>query len=101
MINNLRTYGTGPFTVAVVHGGPGAHGDMAAVAQELSGPHGVLEPLQTASTPDGQVRELTGILSANRDLPLTLIGHSWGALLSFMVTAKDPAPVKKNLMILQ
>ena len=32
----LRTYGKGPFIMAVVHGGPGALGSIAPVAKELS-----------------------------------------------------------------
>jgi hypothetical protein len=33
-MNNLRKYGIGPFSVAVIHGGPGASGSMAPVAKE-------------------------------------------------------------------
>ncbi len=77
-MNNLRTYGSRPFRVAVIHGGPGAPGEMAPVAKELSSGMGVLEPLQTASSVGGQVRELRTVLKENVDLPVTLIGCSWG-----------------------
>lgn len=43
-MNNLRKYGSEPFTVAVIHGGPGAAGEMAPVAKEISAYRGVLEP---------------------------------------------------------
>lgn len=43
----LRTYGQAPFKGAVLHGGPGAPGEMAPVAKELARFCGVLEPLQT------------------------------------------------------
>jgi len=33
-LNNLRQYGNAPFSVAVIHGGPGASGEMAPVARE-------------------------------------------------------------------
>ncbi len=33
-MKNLRTYGAAPFGIAVVHGGPGAPGQMAPVARE-------------------------------------------------------------------
>ncbi len=49
-MKNLRKYGEAPFKVAVIHGGPGAPGEMAPVARELSSVSGVLEPLQTATT---------------------------------------------------
>ena len=35
-VKNLRTYGEAPFNIAVIHGGPGAAGEMAPVARELA-----------------------------------------------------------------
>jgi hypothetical protein len=35
-MKTIRRYGNSPFSVAVVHGGPGALGEMAPVAMELS-----------------------------------------------------------------
>lgn len=61
-MKNLRKYGKPPFNIAVIHGGPGAPGEMAPVARELSSYCGVLEPLQTEASLEGQVRELYGIL---------------------------------------
>ncbi len=98
-IRNPRKYGSPPFGVAVIHGGPGAPGEMAPVARELSFTHGVLEPLQTAISLDGQVRELRDVLEKNGDSPVTLIGWSWGAWLSFIYTAMDPAFVRKLILI--
>lgn len=46
-MDNLRIYGKSPFKVAVIHGGPGATGEMAPLAHQLSSKRGVLEPLQT------------------------------------------------------
>ena len=96
---NLRKYGKMPFRVAVVHGGPGAPGEMAPVARQLSAFTGVLEPLQTATTIEGQVRELKAVLEKHAALPVTLIGFSWGALLSFIFTARYPSFVKKLILI--
>ena len=98
-MNNLRTYGEPPFTVAVVHGGPGAPGEMAPVARELSADAGVLEPLQTAATLEGQVEELKQVLESSGDLPIILIGFSWGAMLSFILAARHPTLVKKLILI--
>jgi pimeloyl-ACP methyl ester carboxylesterase len=98
-MKNLRTYGTKPFDVAVIHGGPGAPGEMAPVARELSNIKGVLEPLQTAITLEGQVQELEVVLKENGDLPLALIGFSWGAMLSFIFAAHYPSFVKKLILV--
>jgi pimeloyl-ACP methyl ester carboxylesterase len=95
----LRTYGKPPFEVAVIHGGPGAAGEMAPVAQKLSLGRGILEPLQTKSTIKDQISELKTILERNADLPVTLIGFSWGAWLSFLFAAKNPTFVKKLILI--
>jgi pimeloyl-ACP methyl ester carboxylesterase len=98
-MKNLRKYGKSPYTVAVVHGGPGAPGELAPVARELSSLSGALEPLQTKSTLEGQVQELRGVLKEHADLPVILIGHSWGAFLGFIVAARYPALVKKLILI--
>jgi len=72
---------------------------MAPVARELSLDAGVLEPLQTASTIEGQVEELRKILERYGNPPLILIGFSWGAWLSYIVTAYYPQLVKKLILI--
>src|SRR2546426_5265244 len=57
-VKTFRKYGGDPFRVVVVHGGPGAAGSVAPMARKLGQTRGVLEPLQTATTLDGQVEEL-------------------------------------------
>ncbi|MBN1235549.1 MAG: alpha/beta hydrolase [Methanotrichaceae archaeon] len=96
---NPRRYGSPPFSVAVIHGGPGAGGEMALVAEELCSDRGILEPLQTAHTLWDQVDELKGLLPENARLPVTLIGFSWGAWLSFILAARYPAMVKKLVLV--
>jgi pimeloyl-ACP methyl ester carboxylesterase len=98
-MDNLRIYGKPPFKIAVIHGGPGAPGEIAPVARQLSSVCGVLEPLQTAKTIEGQIDELKAVLKKNGDLPVTLIGWSWGAWLSFLFTAHHPNLVKKLILI--
>jgi len=98
-MRNLRSYGKAPFNVAVIHGGPGAGGEMAPVARELASGWGILEPIQTATSLQGQVEELKTVLEKNGDLPVTLIGFSWGAWLSFIVAAHYPALVKKLILV--
>jgi pimeloyl-ACP methyl ester carboxylesterase len=98
-MKDLRTYGKAPFRAAVIHGGPGAGGEMAPVARELARGSGVLEPIQTATSVDGQVAELRSVLEARGDGPMTLIGYSWGAWLSFMAAAQHPALVRKLILV--
>jgi len=96
---NLRKYGQAPFTVAVVHGGPGAPGEMADIARELSSETGVLEPLQTADTVQGQVEELRDVLEKDGSLPITVIGFSWGAWLGCILAASCPHCVRKLILV--
>jgi pimeloyl-ACP methyl ester carboxylesterase len=98
-LKNLRKYGNKPFTVAVIHGGPGAPGGMAPVARELSVVCGTLEPLQTAASIAGQLQELRAALQEYADLPLILVGHSWGAWLSFILAADYPMMIKKLILV--
>jgi pimeloyl-ACP methyl ester carboxylesterase len=72
---------------------------MAAVAQELCSDRGVLEPIQTAHSLQGQIEELKGLLEENAQPPITLIGFSWGAWLSFILAAHYPAMVKKLVLV--
>jgi predicted GNAT family acetyltransferase/pimeloyl-ACP methyl ester carboxylesterase len=96
---NLRCYGAAPYHVAVVHGGPGAGGEMAPVARRLAAGRGVLEPIQTATSLPGQVAELSAVLEQHASLPATLIGFSWGAWLSVLVAAHHPALVGKLILV--
>jgi pimeloyl-ACP methyl ester carboxylesterase len=98
-MQNPRTYGNPPCTVAVVHGGPGAGGEMAPVARELAGAWGVLEPLQTARSLDGQVEELRDVLERHAATPIILLGYSWGAWLSCIVAARYPALVQRLVLV--
>jgi len=94
-----RIYGDGPMRVAVVHGGPGALGEMAPVARRLSGTMGVVEPLLTATTIDGQVEECAAALREYAEVPAVLVGHSWGAWLSLIVAARYPSYVQKVVCV--
>ena len=96
---NPRIYGEYPYGVAVIHGGPGAPGSVASVARELSKTFGVLEPLQTKNTLDGQVKELKGLLEEHGELPIILIGWSHGSGLSTLLAARHPDIVRKLILI--
>lgn len=98
-MDTLRLHGPAPYTVAVLHGGPGAPGYMAPVARRLSVRRGVLEPLQTAETLDGQVEELHRVLVAHAELPVVLIGSSWGAMLGYIYATRHPECVRRLVMV--
>jgi pimeloyl-ACP methyl ester carboxylesterase len=72
---------------------------MAPLARKLASSWGVLEPLQTRASLDEQRAELKTILERNGELPITLIGFSWGAWLSFILAAHYPKIVKKLILI--
>ena len=99
-MENPRKYGTPPYSIAVIHGGPGAGGEMAPVARKLASyGWGSLEPLQRATTLDGQVEELGIALERHAHVPATLIGFSWGAWLSYIVAARHPRLVEKLILV--
>lgn len=98
-MKNIRKYGKAPYTIAVIHGGPGIPGEMAPVARALSRQYGVLEPIQTAATLDAQIEELKSVLCRESRLPVTLVGFSWGAMLSYLFTALNPEYVKKLILV--
>jgi pimeloyl-ACP methyl ester carboxylesterase len=72
---------------------------MAPVARALAADRGILEPIQTAISLEGQVGELKSVLQESGDLPVTLIGFSWGAWLSFIVAARFPGIVTKLILV--
>ena len=98
-METIRRYGKEPFSVVVVHGGPGAGGELAPVARELGKARGVLEPIQSATSLKGQVAELHAVLQDEANLPVTLIGHSWGAWLCYMVAAAFPDLVGRLILV--
>lgn len=98
-MRNVRTYGEAPFRTAVLHGGPGALGEMAPVARELAGGRGVLEPLQTKDSIEGLIGELKLGLEEEASGPVTLIGHSWGAWLGCLFAASHPSLVQKLVLV--
>ena len=98
-MKNIRIHGNSPFHIALIHGGPGVSGEMAPVARELESGWGILEPIQTAASIEGQIEELKAVLETNGNLPVTLVGFSWGAWLSFLFAANYPALVRKLILI--
>ena len=99
MKENYRKYGTAPYQVVLVHGGPGAAGEMAPVAEELCSEMGVAEGLQTGTSLHDQIEELHNTIHQQADHPVILVGFSWGAWLSMLTAAKYPQEVRKLILI--
>lgn len=72
---------------------------MAPVARELSRQAGILEPLQSAETLDGQVEELRAQLEEHAAQPVTLIGYSWGAWLAWITAGRYPRLVRRLVLV--
>ncbi len=99
MLNNVRLHGQAPFTLVAVHGGPGGVGEARPFAEELSKEFGVVEPYLLSESLEGQIDDLRTAIGRYADAPVTLIGHSYGAMLCYMFAARFPELVEKLIMI--
>ena len=95
----FRVYGQKPYTIVVIHGGPGAGGEMAPIARRLSSEWGVIEPIQTKKSIEKQIQELESTFTENCSPPLILVGYSWGAWLSLLFAVQHSSVVKKLILI--
>jgi pimeloyl-ACP methyl ester carboxylesterase len=98
-LQNLRKYGKPPYSVVLVHGGPGAPGSLRTVAEEISADRGVIEALQTGYSIDSLLVELQVTVTLHGIPPLTLVGHSWGAWLSLLFASRYPDLVRKLILV--
>lgn len=101
----VRSYGnSGPYIV-LLHGGPGAAGEMAPVARNLCSRFRVLEPLQRTSgkvplTVACHVEDLHNVLREPLQAgPVRLVGFSWGAMLALTYAARHPEKTDRVILI--
>ena len=93
----VRHYGEGGPWVVVLHGGPAAVGDVAPIAKGISRSFRAVEPWQRGSgnaplTVARHVADLHELATdLNGDSPLTIVGHSWGAMLALCYAAEHPS----------
>lgn len=99
MVNSIRKYGQKPYRIILLHGGPGAAGEMRPVAETLSKYFSILECLQTEKSINRQIKELHGQLTSSAEIPTILIGFSWGAWLGILFASKYPNLVKKLILV--
>jgi len=69
----INTYGEAPYNIVLLHGGPGAIGEMGPVAKHLSSKFGVLEPLQSKYSIKELIEELKDSIQKNSDIPVILV----------------------------
>lgn len=98
MIGTVHRYGVAPFQAAAIHGGPGAPGSAIGLAREMARYCGTLEPWQTGFSIQEQIEELAEQLQKNGNLPMVLVGHSWGAWLAAL-TAESHADLVSGLIL--
>jgi len=98
-MNTVLKYGNPPHRIGLVHGGPGAAGEMRPVALELSQEFGVLELLQSAPSVKGQIRELHDQLTTAADNPVILVGYSWGAWLALLYAGEHSDTAHKLVLV--
>jgi len=102
---SVRHYGEHGSYLVLLHGGPGAPGEMAPVARCLSDRFRVLEPLQRRSgvvplTVARHVADLHEVLRGPlREGPVRLVGFSWGAMLALTYAARYPVEVERLILI--
>lgn len=92
-------YGDSPYSIILLHGGPGAAGEMLPVAERLSKTAGVIEPFQGKNTIDELICELHEVVQEAACSPVYLVGYSWGAWLGYMYAARYPDKVKKLILV--
>lgn len=92
-----RCYGLHGTTVFLLHGGPGAAGYMAPMAQAMEDSFRVVEPFQRRSRPGEvltvarHVKDLADLIRAEcSNGPPAVVGHSWGAMLALAFAAAHP-----------
>ncbi|MFP4186170.1 MAG: alpha/beta fold hydrolase [Thermoplasmata archaeon] len=97
-MNRARRYGEPSYDLVVIHGGPGAIGDVGPLAEELSEGYSVMEPFFDQVSIKGQIDRLKEAVESSCEDDVTLIGHSWGAWLGWIFAA-DSQRVDKLIII--
>jgi pimeloyl-ACP methyl ester carboxylesterase len=94
-----RLYGKAPYTIALVHGGPGAPGSLKPLAENISRYYGVIEILQSKEEIDDLLLDMLIVINELDCRKIAVIGHSWGAWLSVLFAARCPEYIKKIILI--
>lgn len=71
-----RVYGLHGAPVIVLHGGPGASGYMASLAQQIADEFRVIEPLQRSSGEEPLTVDFHAIVDSNPELPFDELANA-------------------------
>ncbi len=66
---NFKLYGSPPFNLVLLHGGPGAAGSLAPLAEVLAKSCGLIEAYQTRSAVKDLVSDLHALIRKNATPP--------------------------------
>lgn len=101
----VRKHGdSGPYVV-LLHGGPGAPGEMYPVARHLSSDFRLLEPLQRLSgdVPQTVALHVDDLHDVLQEIPegekVHLVGFSWGAMLALTYAARHPEQIGRVILV--
>ncbi len=99
-MGKVNHYGPGAPQIVLVHGGPGAPGELKPVCEELANRGiGCIEPMQSAHSLEGQVEELKAQIETYCNVPICLLGYSWGAMLALLTAAKYPHLANQVILV--
>ena len=98
LYETFRKYGQAPFKIVLIHGGPGAAGELYPLALELSKNTGIIELLQTKKSIQSLLYEMLHHINELCDKPVFLVGHSWGGMLASGYLGYAPEKVAKAVM---
>ena len=102
---HVRAYGNEGPTVIVLHGGPGARGEAAPIAEGLSDDFRVFEPWQRGSSEKPltvaiHIEDLDRLVNSQcADEKPVIVGESWGAMLALAYAAEHSERIGPIVLI--
>jgi pimeloyl-ACP methyl ester carboxylesterase len=92
-------HGKPPYTLMFLHGGPGAGGELAHLAEDISQIKGVIEPHLYSLSIKAQIDYLRDVIASIGQRKVLLLGHSWGAWLGIILAAACPQYISKLILV--
>lgn len=98
-MENYRKHGEQPYEIITLHGGPGAIGELKPLSEKLGEEFGVIEYLQTKESIQSLLKDIKSVIKENAQLPIKVVGFSWGAWLAVFLANQYPELVKNLILI--
>lgn len=106
---HVERYGSGNRTVILVHGGPSLYGYMKTLGNELVNQYSVIDYAQSGTfesphfgnvTIDVHINDLIHLVDSNaNNRKITIIGHSWGAIVALLAASRQSSHIEKLILI--